>query len=276
MRWLVVLLFLPLVGYTQLYDISAGVGGAMYAGDLTANTLASYAHQLNPAANVSAAFYFSPAYRVRGYALIAKLSGNDAYSDLDWQRERNLNFESNIQEFGLQVEADLGRFFNLPPVRSYPYAFIGASVLHFNPLSEFNGRMVALQPLGTEGQGMPGYDPKYRLMTTAVNFGFGYKYPLMDFVDLVVTAAWRRANTDYLDDVSKNYVSNAELAENNGELASLLGNKIGRETGRTRGGKYSNDWYGVGLISLRYYFGKRRNIMSRHKSGYTGRCPSKF
>ncbi len=276
MRWFVIFLFLPIIGHTQLYDVSVGAGSSMYSGDLTANTLQSYLHQLHGAADLSAAFYFSPAYCLRGHVMYSKFSGDDRYSNQDWQVERNLNFESNILEFGVQAEADLGRFFNLPSVFSYPYAFIGFSVLHFNPFTQYNGRKVALQPLGTEGQGMPGYDEKYKLMTTAVSFGLGYKYPMRNYIDLVATMSWSRANTDYLDDVSKDYVSREELSTNNGEIASLLGNKVDRETGRIRGGRYSNDWYGVGLLSLRYYFGRARNAMSHYKPGYTGHCPSKF
>ncbi len=276
MKWLLVFLMLPFLSQAQLYDVGIGVGGAVYAGDLSSPSLEAYVRQSHAAGQISAAYYFSNAYSLRGHLMYSKLSGDDQFGVEDWQVQRDLNFETSLMEVGVQIEADFGRFFNLPIGISYPYGFIGMTVLHFNPMTYYNGSKIALQPLGTEGQGMQGYDAKYSLMTTAFNFGLGYKYPVRDYVDLVFSLAWRRTATDYLDDVSKNYVSREELSANNGEIAALLGNKINRETGRVRGGKYSKDWYGVGLISLRYYLGKDRKRMRRHKPGYTGSCPSKF
>lgn len=88
--------------------------------------------------------------------------------------------------------------------------------------------------------------------------------------------------TDYLDDLSSDYVEYSELLNGNGPLAAALGNRIGEylgtepvimETGTARGNPQKKDWYYIGAFTITYNFidtglsGRRRS--QRNRSG----CP---
>lgn len=103
---------------------------------------------------------------------------------------------------------------------------LGVSYFKFNPKANYNNQWVELKPLGTEGQGMPGYPEPYNLNSRALTFGFGNRFFLSSNISLTLEFLWRQTKTDYLDDASTNYVDYEALKQNNGLLAAELGNKI--------------------------------------------------
>jgi len=273
MRLLMLILSFPILLSAQSFDVGIGVGGALYNGDLSVASAQYVQQNTHPAIYLNAAYHLNDFLSFRTGFLASSLSADDALSSEQWQLNRNLNFTTSIYELSAQLEVNLWTFFDNRPMRGMPYAYMGGSVFSFNPKANYNGQLVPLQPLGTEGQGMPGYDDKYDLRAFTVLFGFGYKYDLGNGFVISTSFGWRRASTDYLDDVSKNYVSNDELYNASGLMASNLGNKIGAETGSQRGGSFSNDWYNVGIVSVNYVIGNKRRGLSRAKQ--VG-CPTKF
>ncbi|TDH20809.1 hypothetical protein EXU57_20655 [Segetibacter sp. 3557_3] len=123
--------------------------------------------------------------------------------------ERNLSFRSSIRELAILGEFHplmMGQFEDKMPVFS-PYLLAGVGVFAFDPKASLNGNWVRLHPLRTEGQGFPEYPDRkpYRLTQTNLSFGGGVRIELRRF-NMRLEALNRRLHTDYLDDVSTNYI----------------------------------------------------------------------
>ncbi|MEO9966108.1 MAG: DUF6089 family protein [Reichenbachiella sp.] len=180
---------------------------------------------------------------------------------------RNLHFKNNIHELSIGFEADLipnnggarGRF----PIN--PYMFVGVAVFSHAPKAiapatdqagtvlEQAGEWVDLRDLGTEGQQLDttGLSP-YGKFSFAIPVGLGVKVRLPGNFDLNVEVGLRKLFTDYIDDVSGNYV---DLALFDDPLARAMsergGEAIAAMEGETRDTQYYNaaDWAG-------YYVGE--------------------
>lgn len=125
--------------------------------------------------------------------------------------ERNLSFRSRITD--IQLAAEIHPLF----FKSYeedeapfisPYIVAGVGYYSFSPETEFNGRWVALHPLRTEGQGFAEYPDRqpYKLSQFNIAAGFGVKYEVSQMINARLEVVHRFLNTDYLDDVSTNYI----------------------------------------------------------------------
>ncbi len=133
---------------------------------------------------------------------------------------RNLSFRTNITEIALLAEFHpLYAFIDwaskdYAPPRISPYLLVGISYFKFNPEAYLNGRWVALQPLSTEGQGFAEYPDRkpYNLNALAIPFGAGAKYELSPLLNLRAEFVYRPTNTDYIDDVSTNYIDKSLYA----------------------------------------------------------------
>jgi hypothetical protein len=125
-----------------------------------------------------------------------------------------LNFRSKIQELSLVAEFHPLFLFidwpgkDVPPPKFSPYLLIGVGYFHFNPQANLNGRWVDLQPLHTEGEGLPEYPQlkEYKLNELNMPIGGGLKYDVNGFLTLRLEISDRILFTDYLDDVSTKYV----------------------------------------------------------------------
>ena len=101
------------------------------------------------------------------------------------------------------------------------------------------GTWVDLEPLGTEGQYSTlndtdvnaGIEP-YKQIQLAIPFGFGVRYRLNQVFDLSFEMGIRYTFTDYLDDVSQNYVDPGSL---NSDLARYLADRSGEANAAVSG-----------------------------------------
>lgn len=127
--------------------------------------------------------------------------------------DRNLNFKSKITDFMLGLEIHPLYIMNRnddekePPLLS-PYLLAGVGFFSFKPQTTINGKTVDLQPLSTEGQGFIEYPDRkpYKLNQINIPFGVGVKYELSSSLNIKAEFVYRKLNTDYLDDVSSEYV----------------------------------------------------------------------
>jgi hypothetical protein len=111
-----------------------------------------------------------------------------------------------------------------------PQAIAPATDLNGAPLSEA-GQWVKLRPLGTEGQYSTlqptdvnyGIKP-YSAIQVAIPFGLGVRLKLNEVLDLAADVAFRYTFTDYLDDLSQNYV---DLGVFSSELARAMSYRTG-------------------------------------------------
>jgi hypothetical protein len=142
--------------------------------------------------------------------------GSDEYTLETARRGRNLSFRTGFVELNVMGEFFIvsqakGNLYRLKGVRGRRglgidvYAFAGVGAMYFNPKAEYNGEFVALQPIGTEGQGLPGGGDKYSRVTVTIPYGIGFGKSIDRYwsVNFEITA--RQTFSDYIDDVGGTY-----------------------------------------------------------------------
>lgn len=183
--------------------------------------------------------------------------------------QRNLNFKSNIAEAYVAAE-----FYPTVFLEKYdgllgklrPYGIAGVGVYHFNPKTQDNdGTWVALQPLHTEGEGFAEYPDRkvYKLTQLEIPMGFGLKYYIKENMFIGMEVLHRKLFTDYVDDVSTNYIDpslfDKYLTPQNAALAKRLNyrgtyswaaSRPSAIVGAQRGDPKQNDAYFSTIIRL--------------------------
>src|SRR5215203_5386923 len=209
-KLLFAILLLPFLGNAQSSivqegEFGIGIGAAHYFGDL--NTRA-HLNRPKPAATLFFRKNFGNYIALRVGGTFAQVGYSDIYNDQnEAMRRRNLSFNSNIWELGLQGDFNFYRFMpGDPDFKWTPYVTLGASVFNYDPYAYLNGDKHFLRELGTEGQGLDTTrGPQYGSMSFAVPFGVGIKYSINERINLGFEIVHRFTNTDYLDDVSTTY-----------------------------------------------------------------------
>lgn len=242
-------------------EFGVGIGAAHYFGDL--NTRA----KLNRP-KLAAGIFFRKNF---GNYIAMRISGNFAqlgYSDVynthnEFMHRRNLSFNTNVWELGLQGDFNFYRFLpGEPDFRFTPYVTFGASIFNYDPYAFLNGQKYFLRPLGTEGQGLDSINSKpYSSMAIAFPFGVGVKYSINERINIGFEIVYRFTNTDYLDDVSKTYVDPALFPPNpdgSPSVAYLLsdrsyetGERIGIK-GRQRGNSQNKDAFATAMFYISF------------------------
>ena len=133
-----------------------------------------------------------------------------------WRKQRNLDFRTDLWEAYGAIEIFPTMFFNTNSefeARLRPYVLAGLGMFHFNPqgsLTDANGNKswYYLQPLRTEGEGMPEYpySKPYKLTQMNIPMGGGIKYYISERYNFSTEILYRKTFTDYIDDVSKTYI----------------------------------------------------------------------
>ena len=258
--WFILLFFSSTVLLAQEdFNIGFSLGVANYQGDLTPAGITSFGRP-NITAGAFIRLNHNDFINTRVNLQYGKIEASDADGG-PGRVERNLSFFTNIWEASLIEEFNIlgyhsgtRRFFS-------PYVFAGIAVFRYNPKTEYLGQVVELQPVGTEGQGIPGYPGKYPLTQIALPIGGGLKLGLGQDVTLSIEVGGRKLFTDYLDDVSGPYIDSRILLEGNGPLAAALGNRIGEyrnsdpvnTPGAPRGNPNFLDWYFFSQVSFSFY-----------------------
>ena len=197
-------------GYTQTGEFGITAGGAHYFGDL--NNRAAFSRP-KPAVGIFFRKQFSKYISARLSGHFAQLGFSDTYSKNEFQRTRNLSFNTNIYEVALQGDFNFFKFIPSDPAYFFtPYVTLGVGVVSFDPYAYYDGRKIQLRPLGTEGQTI-GYKGRKPYSTTAlvVPFGGGLKYNLTEKINVTIEVAHRFTMTDYLDDVSTTYIGEGKF-----------------------------------------------------------------
>ena len=144
---------------------------------------------------------------------MGKVRGDDSLGTYDFQTNRNLRFESQIYEgYGLLE-------FNFLPFRPgrtnkggawTPFVFAGISLFHFAPEVNYNGTLVDLASLNTEGQNLPGSVLEdYGRISMAVPFGAGIKLKLSNRFSLMTEWACARLCARPLGDTDRSLFGRA-------------------------------------------------------------------
>lgn len=259
--WVVVLLLSGYSSFAQWQaEVIVGISG--YSGDLSERYFAGQA--LGPAisANIKYAT-FNDRVVFRAGIGYGQIRGNDAKSEDRSLIARNLNFKSNLLEASFVVE---GNLINPQENEHYPYIFAGVGAVKFNPYtSDKNGVKTYLQPLGTEGQGLPEYPDRkmYSLTQICIPYGIGWNIRMNETVDIGLELGARIMFTDYLDDVSTTYPDRDVLLAARGATAAELSSRNIRQNrsynGIQRGNPDSNDQYYFMGVKFLFHIGGSRS-----------------
>lgn len=225
-------------GKDKIYNaIGFSLSALNYYGDLAPKpgALSTDISFTRPALGFSFSHRFGPRYTLTSSFMYGTLTGSDSESadkgDTDngvYRYQRNLSFRNRIKELSVVASFDL--FENMSTyisrVKWTPYAYVGIAVLHHNPQAQVPdtqvdgvtpfanaGEWVALKPLGTEGQNAALLSTdanaginSYKLIQPAIPFGIGVRFRVNEVIDLAGEFGVRYLFTDYIDDVSRNYV----------------------------------------------------------------------
>ncbi len=247
-------------------DHEAGIvlGAAQYLGDLTYTHVTWSETKYNLGGIYR--YYFSPKINFKGAVYYGKISGSDnnKSASLTNTAGRHLSFQSDLMEFTAQVEYNILPFISGNRVRFWsPYVFGGISAYKFNPKADLNGTLYELQPLGTEGQGLPGYEPKYSLTQISIPYGFGIKFSFrrptssralnLYLWNIGIFVQQNKTFTDHLDDVGGVYPDFSLLDGGTDGIAAQLSDRQGtwvngnyvpvRGIGSNRGNPQADDMY---------------------------------
>ena len=301
--------------------LGANINTGNYFGDLApinkaASTNISFTR---PGFGFHAGYKFHHSMAIRAGLNWVRLYGDDFAADPNSEDSflryaRNLSFRNDITELSLGFEfsfmPNYGGADQRQPVNGY--FFLGAALFLHNPMgkvpeSDFQsdntgatpapsaGEWVSLRDLGTEGQNL-GITPAYSTTELAIPFGIGlgFRVPGTN-LNLGAEFGARFTFTDYIDDVSTNYVGLDQfdddlariMSDRSGEPTSSQGNpreidllNIGNNTphgfysstslgggfdGEIRGNPDNNDMYLMTQIRLTYFIGRLGGIKTGAK-----------
>jgi hypothetical protein len=269
------------------YELVAGIGATSFMGDLGGGDKAShFVSDFNftsqrPLLSAGLRYKILEPLAAKGTISYGWVSGSDEKSDNIYRLNRNLSFRSPIVEFATQVEFSIikepvshryslrrRKKFSLQSLQVNTYLFVGVAGFWFNPKGIDDGpggtgEWVALQPLGTEGQGLMEGREKYSRIQLAIPLGIGMKYNITRQISLGVEFGARYTFTDYIDDVSTTYIDNKWLASKDAMAARMADKSdplvLINGTGDQRGEAKYNDFYMFSLITVAYKLQTGRN-----------------
>lgn len=246
-------------GVVQEGEFGITLGAAHYFGDLNTNV---GLNRPKPAVGVFFRKQFGEYIALRLGLHYAQLGYSDIYSDNDFQKRRNLSFNTNIWEGTLQGDFNFMRFVPGEPGFNFtPYVTLGVGLFNYDPYAYLNGKKQFLRPLGTEGQGSNLYPNRkpYSAVAICMPLGMGIKYNISPNINFSFEVAYRFTTTDYIDDVSTNYAPDAFSPNLNATWYALQdrsnetgnGVRIGTK-GRQRGFSGQKDNYVIAEVGLAF------------------------
>lgn len=211
-----------------------------------------------------------------------KVSGNDQLTGEIFRQNRNLHFKSHVFELALMAEYEIplnfrkGHIHDIKGVRGWGnggsslFVFVGVGAFYFNPKAELEGVWYELQPLRTEGQGLPGGPKKYRRVAVSWPVGASITKRLAPQFSLGIELSYRFTTTDYIDDVSTSYFNPYDVAlyhETHPDIAAYFSNpalgasqgglsNVVTSPGQQRGDETDDDGWMLFSIKCQYLLGE--------------------
>jgi len=240
-------------------EIGVLLGTSYYLGDLNTTHFnsSSFAAGLVIRKNIDKRFSY------KAELLYLNIAADDRENSTDTIAiDRGLHFRSAVYELSAQIEFNFLPYDPGNPLHTWtPFIYTGISLFHFNPQAENKeGEWVDLQPLGTEGQGTAAVGSKeYSLTQVAIPLGGGVKIAVNPSFNIILEYGIRKTFTDYLDDVSTDFVGSSPATASNDypvEMSSqseLMSDPNGTHSrGVQRGDPTKDDWYSFAGITLSF------------------------
>jgi len=213
----------------RYFAFGGGINALNYFGDLAPSSkwASTDIKFTRPGISLFLDYKYAPRVTFRMALEMGTITGDDFVSAdpadelAKYRYIRNIQFRNRVYELSLQAKIDLltnrGTYISRPVFN--PYIFGGIGVFYHNPKAlapdtdqlgnsiPEAGSWVALQPLGTEGQYSDAYDVKpYSRVQISVPVGLGFSYKLGNNLDFSFEIGYRILFTDYIDDVSQDFV----------------------------------------------------------------------
>jgi hypothetical protein len=284
---LVLTMLIALGSNAQFQELNIGVGDATYYGDLNSMNQRGFGDLFKEgisSKNMKLSFSLGYRYNFKERFSIGlnfyhmNLAGYDSDNanpvgfDANFYRKgRNLSFFTTVNQgfadFKIEPFRTATKWNEMKKWHLSPYVSGGIGFFKFNPKTLYNGQEVELQPLGTEGQGIAGYKAPYSLFEICIPVGIGVRFtePRRRF-SVSLDFNYNHTFTDYIDDVSGNYVDPAVIsANNNASRAGLINALANRNTygsgyeyittsAQQRGNANNNDFFMTSQVKFSYYF----------------------
>jgi hypothetical protein len=123
--------------YVQQGEFGITLGAAHYFGDL--NTRAAV-NRPKPALGAFFRKQFGNYVGLRIAGHFAQLGYSDVYSKNEYQKRRNLSFNTNIWELAVQGDFNFFKYTPTDPDHNFtPYITFGVGVFSFDPYAYYNG-----------------------------------------------------------------------------------------------------------------------------------------
>ncbi|NLB86855.1 MAG: hypothetical protein GX793_07325 [Bacteroidales bacterium] len=162
-------------------------------------------------------YKLSESWAISTNLIYGRLYGSDELSGEENRYNRNISFRSPFVDLSANIQFSImkeryGHRYDLKRVKgagNIPnlYIFTGISGMYFNPKGQYtDGKWYALQPLGTEGQGIIPTREKYSRIAFGIPLGIGINYMIDRNFGIGAEYAVKYYFTDYIDDVSSTYV----------------------------------------------------------------------
>lgn len=226
------------------------------------------------------------------------LAGDDKLTKEPFRENRNLHFRSRVFELAAMLEFEIpinlkrGHIYDIKGVKGWKnkgsslYIFAGIGGFHYNPKAYVDSNWVALRPLRTEGQGLPGGPERYKKLGFCIPVGFAISKRVTHQMSLALEANFRFTNTDYIDDVSTDYYNPYEIAlyapDGYEDVAAYLSNPaLGKPegglsnrvtaNGQQRGDVKDDDAYMFVLLKAQYLIERNQQVAKKRKAVVTRR-----
>jgi hypothetical protein len=211
------LLLAPALTFGQFkWDFGGSAGFSNYLGDIGGEeeTRKDFVadlkfSQTRWALDGFARYKFHPNISVKMAITYGRISGRDELSTNPGRNGRNLSFFNNLWEistvgqFFFYEVSDVGKGYRYKSDLRF-YVFAGVGGLYQSPKTRYNGSVVKLQPLQTEGV-------KYSKFQFVIPTGTGMYYTFKRYHRIGWELGWRTTFTDYLDDISTVYADPSSL-----------------------------------------------------------------
>ncbi len=267
-------------------EVGVALGVSTYQGDLAPDNIQGSFGNLHASFGGFYRYNFNNYFAAKLGINYGRLSSDDAKSEAEAKKRRNLSFRSDIIEFGLTAEFNVLGYqaYNYTRVFS-PYVFVGIAGFKYNPKAFYDNQWIELQPLSTEGQGLAEYPEReeYKLIELSIPIGLGVKYALTDQWNIGLEAGFRKTFTDYIDDVSTTYVGRDVLVASRGELSANIANRTGEylgtepidvQEGTQRGNAENNDTYIIAQLFISFNISDNGLVGGRSKNRRKSGCPT--
>ncbi len=214
----------------QVWEVGLQAGGAGYMGDLNPTDPLKISG-LSLGGFVKA--NFDPNWALSFNYTLGKIKADDSKSTVEQLRQRNLSFTNKLREFSLLVDFNFFDYFSGGGYSRFsPYLYTGLGAVIFNPKTKYQGNEYELAGYDTEGV-------DYKTYALSIPYGAGVKYNFKSNWTIMANIGYRNAYTDYLDDVSGNYIDPAKYATepSTRQMQVPLSDRSGEVLGYNIGGK---------------------------------------